>query len=80
LLSGTPLQNSLNELWSLLNFIEPEDFASQESFLRKHGQLQSASDVSILQKAIAPYMLRRVKEDVEKSIPAKEVVSLLLMY
>jgi len=50
LLSGTPLQNSLNELWSLLNFIEPEDFASQDTFLRKHGQLQNANDVAVLQK------------------------------
>jgi len=72
LLSGTPLQNDLKELWSLLNFIEPEDFHSQEAFLRKHGQLQSAADVATLQRAIAPYMLRRVKEDVEKAIPAKE--------
>ncbi|KAH9262882.1 hypothetical protein BASA82_000099, partial [Batrachochytrium salamandrivorans] len=72
LLSGTPLQNNLNELWSLLNFCEPDKFPSLDLFLKRNGTLQGKEDVLRLQQDIAPYMLRRVKEDVEKSIPPKE--------
>jgi SNF2 family DNA or RNA helicase len=52
LLSGTPLQNSLTELWSLLHFCEPDEFSSKEKFLGKHGELKSANDVAALQKVI----------------------------
>ncbi|KDO20307.1 hypothetical protein SPRG_14442 [Saprolegnia parasitica CBS 223.65] len=72
LLTGTPLQNNTQELWVLLNFLEPVIFDSMESFIEKYGRLQSQEQVTELQKMIAPYLLRRVKEDVEKSIPPKE--------
>ena len=72
LLTGTPLQNSLDELWSLLNFLEPEKFPSEKAFLTDYGALSSASDVERLQQLLKPLMLRRLKEDVEKSIPVKE--------
>ncbi|KAJ3290493.1 choline dehydrogenase 7 [Borealophlyctis nickersoniae] len=72
LLTGTPLQNSLDELWSLLNFLEPEKFASEKEFQDNYGSLSSAGDVEKLQALLKPLMLRRLKEDVEKSIPVKE--------
>ena len=72
LLTGTPLQNSIDELWALLNFLEPEKFASEQDFKVRFGSLTSASDVERLQKLLKPLMLRRLKEDVEKSIPVKE--------
>uniref|UniRef100_A0A8C2CZE1 Chromodomain helicase DNA binding protein 2 n=1 Tax=Cyprinus carpio TaxID=7962 RepID=A0A8C2CZE1_CYPCA len=55
LITGTPLQNSLKELWSLLHFLMPD----------KDNGYQS------LHKVLEPFLLRRVKKDVEKSLPAK---------
>eukprot|EP00923_Selenidium_pygospionis_P019159 GHVN01033534.1.p1 GENE.GHVN01033534.1~~GHVN01033534.1.p1 ORF type:complete len:1313 (-),score=174.73 GHVN01033534.1:144-4082(-) len=72
LLTGTPLQNDVEELWALLNFINPAIFDSEEYFLEKFGNLQNAEDVEKIQNLLKPIMLRRLKEDVEKSIPAKE--------
>jgi SNF2 family DNA or RNA helicase len=72
LLTGTPLANATEELWALLNFAEPGAFASKEDFLEKFGQLTDAEQVSELHSVLKPYLLRRVKEDVEKSLPPKE--------
>lgn len=72
LLSGTPLQNNVNELFSLLNFLEPTQFSSCEEFLQEFGALKSETEVQKLQLLLKPMMLRRLKEDVEKSIAPKE--------
>lgn len=72
LMSGTPLQNDLNELWTLLNFIEPFKFPDLEEFQALYGNMASKEQVEGLQNKITPFMLRRVKEDVAKDIPAKE--------
>lgn len=71
LLSGTPLQNNVNELFSLLNFLEPAQFASNESFLSEFGTLKNEEEVSKLQALLKPMMLRRLKDDVEKSLAPK---------
>ncbi|XP_064032289.1 chromodomain-helicase-DNA-binding protein 1 isoform X3 [Pogoniulus pusillus] len=70
LITGTPLQNSLKELWSLLHFIMPEKFASWEDFEKEHGKGREFGYAS-LHKELEPFLLRRVKKDVEKSLPAK---------
>jgi len=72
LLTGTPLQNDVSELWSLLNLVQPERFASPSDFSALYGALQTSEQVARLQKDLGPIMLRRQKEDVEKSIPPKE--------
>ncbi|KAE9345020.1 Chromodomain-helicase-DNA-binding protein 7 [Phytophthora fragariae] len=72
LMTGTPLQNGVFELWCLLNFIEPDKFPSQQQFYDEFGDLNTAEQVAQLHEQLRPYMLRRVKEDVEKSIPPKE--------
>jgi chromodomain-helicase-DNA-binding protein 7 len=72
LLTGTPLANATEELWALLNFAEPSSFPSKEDFLEKFGQLTDAGQVSELHSVLKPFLLRRVKEDVEKSLPPKE--------
>jgi superfamily II DNA or RNA helicase len=72
LLTGTPIQNNTTELWTLLNFVEPERFYSQRDFEHKYKELDDAKKVDQLQRTIAPYILRRMKESVEKSIPPKE--------
>uniref|UniRef100_A0A3B5MHD2 Uncharacterized protein n=1 Tax=Xiphophorus couchianus TaxID=32473 RepID=A0A3B5MHD2_9TELE len=70
LITGTPLQNSLKELWSLLHFIMPEKFHSWEMFEEEHGKGRDSGYTS-LHKELEPFLLRRVKKDVEKSLPAK---------
>ncbi|KAL3661408.1 hypothetical protein V7S43_013611 [Phytophthora oleae] len=72
LLTGTPLQNKTEELWALLNFLDAKSFPSVANFLEKFGDLHEAQQVADLHKMLKPYLLRRVKEDVEKSLPPKE--------
>jgi chromodomain-helicase-DNA-binding protein 7 len=62
----------LQELWTLLNFIEPFKFADLEDFQARFGSMANRGQVEALQQLISPFMLRRVKEDVAKDIPAKE--------
>ena len=52
LLSGTPLQNNVEELFSLLNFLEPSQFASSEAFMVEFGQLHTEEQVDKL-KAVS---------------------------
>ncbi|CAB0038921.1 unnamed protein product [Trichogramma brassicae] len=70
LITGTPLQNSLKELWALLHFIMPQKFVSWEDFEQEHDNT-ATKGYSKLHKQLEPYILRRVKKDVEKSLPAK---------
>ncbi|KAI8331392.1 P-loop containing nucleoside triphosphate hydrolase protein [Chlamydoabsidia padenii] len=72
LLTGTPLQNNLDELYSLLSFMQPDVFNDEKSFFAEYGSLHTAAEVEKLQGLLKPIMLRRFKEDVEKSIPVKE--------
>ncbi|KAJ6220331.1 hypothetical protein RDWZM_006143 [Blomia tropicalis] len=72
LLTGTPLQNNVEELFSLLNFLEPSQFTSNENFLAEFGDLKTEAQVDKLKAILKPMMLRRLKEDVEKSLAPKE--------
>jgi chromodomain-helicase-DNA-binding protein 7 len=72
LLTGTPLQNNVEELFSLLNFLEPTQFSSPEVFMQDFGDLKTEDQVEKLQAILKPMMLRRLKEDVEKSLAPKE--------
>jgi len=72
LLTGTPLQNKTEELFSLLHFADRSKFSSQSDFLSRFGDLRDANDVARLHAVLKPHLLRRVKEDVEKSLPPKE--------
>ncbi|GMF11826.1 unnamed protein product [Phytophthora lilii] len=72
LLTGTPLQNNVEELWVLLNFLDDKKFASKEDFLESFGELTDSAQVERLHSELKPYLLRRMKEDVEKSLAPKE--------
>ncbi|KAI8393924.1 SNF2 family N-terminal domain-containing protein [Radiomyces spectabilis] len=76
LITGTPLQNNLHELWALLNFLLPDVFSSSEAFdewFEKQGGDQKKV-VEQLHKVLRPFLLRRIKSDVEKSLlPKKEI-------
>jgi helicase SWR1 len=93
LLTGTPLQNNLTELWSLLFFLRPTDLAEDEDeafaglsdfsewFRKPVDQIldqgrdnmddEARDQVGKLHKVIRPYLLRRLKADVEKQMPGK---------
>ncbi|GAB5364464.1 hypothetical protein AAMO2058_000972700 [Amorphochlora amoebiformis] len=84
LLTGTPLQNNLNELWSLLNFLMPKVFCSMDNFdewfakpLKEAGLQNEALSLEEkclvldrFHRVLRPFLLRRLKADVVK-IPAK---------
>ncbi|XP_075033621.1 chromodomain-helicase-DNA-binding protein 6 isoform X4 [Mixophyes fleayi] len=72
LLTGTPLQNSVEELYSLLNFLEPNQFPSESTFLEEFGDLKTEEQVKKLQSILKPMMLRRLKDDVEKNLAPKQ--------
>ena len=69
LLTGTPIQNNTEELWTLLNYIEPEHFQKLADFKEKFGDLNNAEQIESLHNLLKPFLLRRLKEDVEASIP-----------
>uniref|UniRef100_A0A8C7UH99 Chromodomain helicase DNA binding protein 9 n=1 Tax=Oncorhynchus mykiss TaxID=8022 RepID=A0A8C7UH99_ONCMY len=72
LLTGTPLQNTVEELFSLLHFLEPQSFPSENTFMLEFGDLKTEEQVQKLQAILKPMMLRRLKEDVEKKLAPKE--------
>ncbi|KAL2530390.1 chromatin remodeling factor17 [Forsythia ovata] len=75
LITGTPLQNNLHELWSLLNFLLPEIFSSAETFdewFQISGDNDQQEVVQQLHKVLRPFLLRRLKSDVEKGLPPKK--------
>jgi len=90
LLTGTPLQNNLSELWSLLNFLLPEIFddlrvfqswfdakdlhEDKEEMARVVAQEQQNSILTTLHQILTPFLLRRVKTDVDLQIPPKKEV------
>jgi len=72
LLTGTPIQNNSMEVHALLHFLEPDNFMSEEEFAAQFGDIKDAATVDKLKALLRPFLLRRLKEDVEKSIPPKE--------
>lgn len=79
LLTGTPLQNNLHELWSLLNFLLPDVFNSADDFdswFDTNNCLGDQKLVERLHMVLRPFLLRRIKADVEKSLPPKKEVKI----
>lgn len=91
LLTGTPLQNDLSELWSLLNFLLPDIFGSSDDFDQwfnapfsytkgikpKNEDAMTLNEeetmliINRLHKVLRPFLLRRLKIDVESELPDK---------
>jgi hypothetical protein len=81
LLTGTPLQNNLMELWSLMHFLMPHVFESHRDFKEwfsnpMTGMVEGNSEyndnlIRRLHKVLRPFILRRLKNEVEKQLPKK---------
>ncbi|XP_055631475.1 helicase domino isoform X2 [Toxorhynchites rutilus septentrionalis] len=81
LLTGTPLQNNLMELWSLMHFLMPHVFQSHREFKEwfsnpMTGMIEGNSEynetiIKRLHKVLRPFLLRRLKAEVEKQMPKK---------
>lgn len=85
LITGTPLQNNLHELWALLNFLLPDVFASSDVFQKWFSGVEAiegaetATDsakqkeiVGQLHAVLRPFLIRRLKSEVEHSLPPKK--------
>ncbi|XP_057438033.1 chromatin-remodeling ATPase INO80 isoform X3 [Lotus japonicus] len=85
LLTGTPIQNNMAELWALLHFIMPTLFDSHEQFNEwfskgienhaEHGGTLNEHQLNRLHSIIKPFMLRRVKKDVVSELTTKTEVT-----
>uniref|UniRef100_A0A0K2UA14 Helicase ATP-binding domain-containing protein n=1 Tax=Lepeophtheirus salmonis TaxID=72036 RepID=A0A0K2UA14_LEPSM len=81
LLTGTPLQNNLMELWSLMHFLMPHVFESHRDFKEWFsnpltGMVEGSAEyndglIKRLHKVLRPFLLRRLKNEVEKQLPKK---------
>ncbi|KMU76769.1 chromodomain -containing protein-helicase-DNA-binding protein 4 [Coccidioides immitis RMSCC 3703] len=80
LITGTPLQNNLHELWALLNFLLPDVFGDSEAFDQWFSNQEADQDTVVqqLHRVLRPFLLRRVKSDVEKSLLPKKEVNLYI--
>ena len=92
LITGTPLQNNLHELWSLLNFLLPDLFESSELFdewyegtkMDKDGTTLTESEqeaknleiINSLHRILKPFILRRTKDDMIKTLPPKNEIQI----
>uniref|UniRef100_F7FAD4 SWI/SNF related, matrix associated, actin dependent regulator of chromatin, subfamily a, member 1 n=1 Tax=Monodelphis domestica TaxID=13616 RepID=F7FAD4_MONDO len=81
LLTGTPLQNNLHELWALLNFLLPDVFNSADDFDSWFDTKNCLGDHKLVERlhaVLKPFLLRRIKAEVEKSLPPKKEVKIYL--
>eukprot|EP01060_Flectonema_neradi_P007214 TRINITY_DN15002_c0_g1_i1.p1 TRINITY_DN15002_c0_g1~~TRINITY_DN15002_c0_g1_i1.p1 ORF type:complete len:1113 (+),score=244.13 TRINITY_DN15002_c0_g1_i1:70-3408(+) len=77
LITGTPLQNNLKELWALLNFLMPSIFRDNDDFEGWFDTAAGTSESKVmdrLHKMLKPFMLRRIKTEADAEIPPKKEV------
>ena len=76
-MTGTPIENGLEELWSIFDFLMPGYLGSQQDFMEKYvtplKKFAQPGPLKLLKQRVAPFMLRRRKEDVLSELPEKIV-------
>ncbi|EKE42248.1 hypothetical protein ENUP19_0340G0058 [Entamoeba nuttalli] len=79
-LTGTPLQNTLHELWSLLQFLLPEIFNTKEldEIFESIESDKFQGYIDSIRDFIKPFMLRRLKTDVQKELPPKMEIKIFV--
>jgi superfamily II DNA or RNA helicase len=78
-LTGTPVENSLRDLWAIFAFVEPGLLGSETSFRRRFEIPIAENDekaITTLRSRLEPFLLRRTKEDVAPELPDRTEVSL----
>jgi superfamily II DNA or RNA helicase len=73
-LTGTPVENSLRDLWAIFGFVEPGLLGSEASFRRRFELPIADGDegaAAVLRSRLEPFVLRRTKEDVAKELPLR---------
>lgn len=72
ILTGTPIENSLDELWSLFDFLMPGLLSSYDRFVEKYirNPQQKRNSLEVLRRKVSPFILRRMKRDVLSELPA----------
>jgi SNF2 family DNA or RNA helicase len=72
ILTGTPIENSLDELWSLMDFLMSGFLSGYDRFVEKYIRIagtQHSQNIEYLRRKISPFILRRMKADVLKDLP-----------
>jgi SNF2 family DNA or RNA helicase len=72
ILSGTPIENSLDELWSLFDFLMPGFLSTYDRFMEKYIRVvgeEQQQNLEYLRKKVAPFIMRRMKSDVLDDLP-----------
>lgn len=80
LLTGTPIQNNLEELWALLHFIMPNFFQSIDNFnkiFNSDSNFKNSANLLRLHDILKPFMLRRVKKNVQKELEDKIEIDIM---
>ncbi|XP_010680043.3 protein CHROMATIN REMODELING 19 [Beta vulgaris subsp. vulgaris] len=72
MLTGTPLQNDLHELWSLLEFMLPDLFVTEDVDLKKLLKADDYDLITRMKSILGPFILRRLKSDVMQQLVPKE--------
>jgi superfamily II DNA or RNA helicase len=79
-LTGTPVENHVGELWSIMNFLNPGLLGSSKSFEERFGRpIQRDGDrqaAQLLRRLVRPFVLRRKKSEVLDDLPEKTVITL----
>ena len=81
LITGTPLQNNLHELWALLNFLLPDVFGDSATFDSWFNMDDGDGKDNVIKKLhtiLRPFMLRRIKKDVAHALPPKKETKLYI--
>ncbi len=74
-LTGTPMENSVRDLWSLMNFVAPGYLGTRNDFRERYERPLASGPEPVLQRRLArrlrPFLLRRRKADVARELPEK---------